>query len=98
MLWSFSGIFSAEYRITFCTCSTKIENTEIKIIAKKDDATSSENGINNGLQMNESGEEMEGPSSTEEIIFNGYANVIPIRGKESALDYYLMVLSTEVFV
>ena len=76
----------------------KIENTEIKILAKKDDATLSENGINNGLQMNESGEEMEGPSSTEEIIFNGYANVIPIRGKESALDYYLMVLSTEVFV
>jgi nitrogen fixation/metabolism regulation signal transduction histidine kinase len=34
---------------------------------------------------------------TQENIFEGYANVIPIRGKESSLDYYLMVLSPEVF-
>lgn len=32
-----------------------------------------------------------------EIAFEGYASVIPIRAKESSLDYYLMVLSTEVF-
>jgi hypothetical protein len=32
-----------------------------------------------------------------EIAFQGYANVIPIRGKDSSLDYYLMVMSTEVF-
>jgi nitrogen fixation/metabolism regulation signal transduction histidine kinase len=29
--------------------------------------------------------------------FVGYANIIPIRGKNSSLDYYLMVLSTDVF-
>lgn len=33
----------------------------------------------------------------EEVAFRGYATVIPIRGKESSLDYYLMVLSSEVF-
>ncbi|MBF0207361.1 MAG: hypothetical protein HQK53_10780 [Oligoflexia bacterium] len=31
-----------------------------------------------------------------QYIFKGYANIIPIRGKESALDYYLMVLSEEI--
>ncbi len=30
--------------------------------------------------------------------FHGYANVIPIRAKESMLDYYMMIISTEVFV
>lgn len=34
---------------------------------------------------------------TEEA-YQGYANVIPIRAKESNLDYYLMIISTEVFV
>lgn len=34
---------------------------------------------------------------TEEA-YNGYANVIPIRAKESNLDYYMMIISTEVFV
>lgn len=29
--------------------------------------------------------------------FSGYANVIPIRGKQSLLDYYLMVVSKDVF-
>ncbi len=38
-------------------------------------------------------QEIEGPRT----IYKGYANIIPIRGKESSLDYYLMVLSTEVF-
>lgn len=37
-------------------------------------------------------------SRTEDAIFTGYANVIPIRGKDSSLDYYLMILSREVFV
>jgi hypothetical protein len=31
-------------------------------------------------------------------VFQGYANVIPIRGKESNLDNYMMILSKEVFV
>ena len=34
---------------------------------------------------------------TEEA-YQGYANVIPIRAKESNLDYYMMIVSTEVFV
>jgi HAMP domain-containing protein len=33
---------------------------------------------------------------TEEV-FEGYANVIPIRGKESNLDNYMMIISKEVF-
>lgn len=35
---------------------------------------------------------------TDEDAFHGYANVFPIRAKESTLDYYLMIISTEVFV
>ena len=31
------------------------------------------------------------------VEFSGYANVIPIRGKQSLLDYYLMVVSKDVF-
>ena len=34
---------------------------------------------------------------TEEA-YQGYANVIPIRAKESNLDYYMMIVSKEVFV
>lgn len=34
---------------------------------------------------------------TEEA-YHGYANVIPIRAKESNLDYYMMIISPEVFV
>ncbi|MAZ49949.1 MAG: hypothetical protein CME65_15410 [Halobacteriovoraceae bacterium] len=45
------------------------------------------------VEENEEGESIE----TEEDVFNGYANVIPIRAKESALDYYMMVLSKEAF-
>ncbi|MBL7663603.1 MAG: PAS domain-containing protein [Bacteriovoracaceae bacterium] len=31
------------------------------------------------------------------LIFKGFATVIPIRGKDSSSDYYLMILSEEVF-
>lgn len=44
--------------------------------------------------------EVDGELVEEEIVdekFNGFANVIPIRAKESSLDYYLMILSEEVF-
>lgn len=34
---------------------------------------------------------------TEEV-YQGYANVFPIRAKESNLDYYMMIISKEVFV
>jgi HAMP domain-containing protein len=32
-----------------------------------------------------------------ESEYSGYANVIPVRGKESSLDYYLMVISKDLF-
>ena len=87
---------------------SKIENAEIVIPAKKvteekkDGASvlkvSSVSVPKNGEELlDESGKVVEKPKE-EAPIFSGYANVIPIRGKESSLDYYLMVLSTEVFV
>ena len=78
---------------------SKIENIEIMIPAKRQEAEEvseteiDENGI---YQETENGDE-EKAKSPLEPLFQGYANVIPIRGKESSLDYYLMVLSPEVF-
>jgi nitrogen fixation/metabolism regulation signal transduction histidine kinase len=34
----------------------------------------------------------------EEYLFQGYANIVPVRSKESSHDYYLMVMSTQAFV
>lgn len=68
---------------------SKIENAEIVITQKRK------------VMEDVSDEETDVEVSTEEAseeVFNGYANVIPIRARESALDYYMMVLSTEVFV
>lgn len=62
---------------------SKIENVEIEI---KD------------VKMIE--REVDGELVEEEVVddkFSGFANVIPIRAKESSLDYYLMILSEEVF-
>lgn len=74
---------------------SKIENVEVKIEEKKEE----EEAVEKSEELVES--EVEEEKDTEpvkiEYLFNGYANVIPIRGKESSLDYYLMVLSTEVF-
>jgi nitrogen fixation/metabolism regulation signal transduction histidine kinase len=65
---------------------SKIENAEIVITHKRKTEVENE----------ETGEVTE--LEKEEEVFNGYANVIPIRAKESSLDYYIMVLSTEIFV
>lgn len=65
---------------------SKIENSEINITEKKMTEVKNE----------ESGEMEE--KEVDEVIFNGYANVIPIRAKESDLDYYMMILSEEIFV
>ena len=76
---------------------TKIENTEIKILAKSEDDQVLSGSA--GTELNESGDDIEQElAEEEEVLFNGYANVIPVRGKDSSLDYYLMVLSTEMFV
>jgi nitrogen fixation/metabolism regulation signal transduction histidine kinase len=64
---------------------SKIENSEITITQKKK------------LEMeDDSGESVEVEKEIE--VFHGYANVIPIRAKESSLDYYMMILSKEMFV
>jgi HAMP domain-containing protein len=62
---------------------SKIENAEVNIPKRKK------------VLNPETGEFMF--EETEEV-FQGYANVIPIRAKESNLDYYMMIISKEVFV
>jgi transcriptional regulator with PAS, ATPase and Fis domain len=62
---------------------SKIENAEITIPKRKK------------VLIAETGEYMF--EETEEV-YHGYANVIPIRAKESNLDYYMMIISKEVFV
>lgn len=63
---------------------SKIDNAEILISSKVKTE-----------EIDEDGETVE--VETEDVIFSGFATVIPIRAKESSLDYYLMVLSKEVF-
>ncbi|PIP95795.1 MAG: hypothetical protein COW00_02670 [Bdellovibrio sp. CG12_big_fil_rev_8_21_14_0_65_39_13] len=69
---------------------SKIENAEVIIYTREHEAEREENDA-----LDADGNPL--PAKQEDIIFKGYANVIPIRGKESSLDYYLMVLSSEVF-
>ena len=71
---------------------SKIENAEIIIPAHERDEDWDDDEGDNAKSLT--------PQVVEEElepIFKGYANVIPIRGKDSSLDYYLMVLSREVF-
>lgn len=83
---------------------SKIENAEIAI-EKKTDGKESEKDvgdkISHKLDLEDlSKEDGSGEESQEEkeieYIYQGYANVIPIRGKESSMDYYLMVMSKQV--
>lgn len=62
---------------------SKIENAEISIPKRKKVIDP-----NTGEYIFEETEES----------YQGYANVIPIRAKESTLDYYMMIISKEVFV
>jgi hypothetical protein len=64
---------------------SKIENAEIIIMHRKKVEIDDE----------VTGETIE--VEKEEESFKGFANVIPIRGKDSSLDYYIMVLSQEYF-
>ncbi len=80
---------------------SKIENTEIMIPAKKKETKESED--KDVETPKKEGEEADSQpevvaEEVQEYIYQGYGNVIPIRGRESSLDYYLMVLSTEVHV
>ena len=85
---------------------SKIENAEIHITTKKIAVEDSETLNATVAQISTLPEEEEDAAkakikerkTVEETVYDGYANVIPIRGKDSSLDYYLMVLSKEVFV
>lgn len=68
---------------------SKIENAHIVITQRKK--------VMEDISEDEAHIEISTEEEAEEV-FKGYANVIPIRARESALDYYMMVLSTEVFV
>ena len=68
---------------------SKIENAEIIITSRQGEEIMevAEGDVSKGTETHK-----------EPIIYTGFGNVIPIRGKESSLDYYLMVVSTEAFV
>lgn len=68
---------------------SKIENAEILISPKRTESKDSEDEAPADPRADSADEDSGG--------FKGYANVIPIRGKDSSLDYYLMVLSKDVF-
>jgi nitrogen fixation/metabolism regulation signal transduction histidine kinase len=83
---------------------SKIENAEIVIPARyAQHAHENHDPYTDGMFSDSSDDtsiasgQEEKKTAPDEILFNGYANIIPIRGKESALDYYLMVLSKEVY-
>jgi PAS domain-containing protein len=73
---------------------SKIENIEVKILAKHKEGVEPVDGEQAQVVLDENGEVVR-PEPV--YAYEGYANVIPIRGKESSLDYYLMVLSKNVF-
>lgn len=75
---------------------SKIENAEIIIPAKITQEEAEEKQIQVEKEHHGADQTRE-DIVEEEIVYKGYANVIPIRGKDSSLDYYLMVLSKELF-
>ncbi len=80
---------------------SKIENAEIAI-EKREEGKKSEKDVGDKISHkldigdDEPGEEENEEEKPKEYSYQGYASVIPIRGKESSLDYYLMVMSKEV--
>ena len=66
---------------------------ELQAQAQKEEAEAIQAAEGNG---NTEGEAVVSPEE-EDFIFKGFANVIPIRGKDSSLDYYLMVMSKDTF-
>ena len=74
---------------------SKIENSQISII-KKDETSELEDKIAIKTDLDSEGQIKDEEEKEVEYVYQGYASVIPIRGKESSLDYYLMVMSKEV--
>lgn len=79
---------------------SKIENVDIKIPAKKVESDDKDDAVFKDSETTEANNDAPEVLEPEviEYVYEGYANVIPIRGKDSSLDYYLMVLSKEVHV
>ncbi|EQC52466.1 HAMP domain-containing protein [Bacteriovorax sp. DB6_IX] len=80
---------------------SKIENQEIAIEKKEESAKNEKelgDKISHKVDIEGEGNVEEGEEEKPvEYVYQGYASVIPIRGKESSLDYYLMVMSKEVY-
>jgi PAS domain-containing protein len=74
---------------------SKIENAEVIIEARIHEDEEDDDAEDDRSELSTQSKDIE--TKEDGPIYQGYANVIPIRGKESSLDYYLMVLSTEVF-
>ncbi len=64
---------------------SKIENEQMVIYERRSED-----------EIAEAGEETN-KSAEPEVIFSGHATVIPIRGKDSSSDFYLMIMGEEVF-
>ncbi|MBF0361817.1 MAG: HAMP domain-containing protein [Oligoflexia bacterium] len=83
---------------------SKIENEEIFISRNEhglldgDELTAAAVASVSSASASSSAMDSNGERNSLQEIFRGYANVIPIRGKESSLDYYLMILSEELFI
>lgn len=76
---------------------SKIENQEILIPLRKNvDRDETESQVVDIVEVEVGGEGTDKETQLTEVVFKGYGNVIPIRGKESSLDYYLMVMSEEM--
>ena len=82
---------------------SKIENEEIvlsKLLVDESEqngeAEKKENGSTKTKTKTDTKEAGDEDRQEIEPLFKGHATVIPIRGKKSSLDYYLMVLSKEV--
>ena len=85
---------------------SKIENARIKIFGRKGEKDVAEElkteAEEQAIAQVSEKEDKLAPTPKPEgedrpLVFDGYGNIIPIRGKESSLDYYLMVLSLDVF-
>ena len=71
---------------------SKLENQKIIITSK---SHNQDKEIENDVDGIQEGKKSD-VKNQKDVIFEGYATVIPIRGKKSSLDYYLMVLSLEI--
>lgn len=86
---------------------SKIENVDIEIVESGKNMSGSlvgsvggisgiATGTPDNIEEGAGGAGIGGNAEEIAVIFRGYSNVIPIRGKESSLDYYLMILSEEM--